>query len=394
MARDDFPSRAKLQLALRVNYRCSNPNCRASTSGPKLAPGASISIGVTAHITAASTGGPRFNPGLRSQDRSSAENGIWLCQNCGKLVDNDEVRFPEVLLREWKSWAEAEAREQLGKQASDLASVTVLDSIHGQLRRESNSRFGFSFAHPLVWDRQDPTNGDGNTYRDPQDSRIELRAWGGYAIISPDLHSWVDWTIARLQREDGFCLLAKVPSGRHLVDWEQGPTSCNRELNALVGSSSRPARARVDPWSDPGRSAAGRPGGRRRCAPTLLPSHPSCWHCPRWFADCVRIPPRRCNLPGDVTFVVIAKQHLPAIWRPANAALDCFAARLDACLRTRSAKCVSPGLDRIGQQPVNRIVARRSPFHYPTLRAVNSYRHLDALVNQPERDLGARCRTP
>jgi hypothetical protein len=138
MARDDFPSRAKLQLALRVNYRCSNPNCRASTSGPKLAPGASISIGVDAHITAASKGGPRFKPGLRSQDRSSAENGIWLCQNCGKLVDNDEVRFPEVLLREWKSWAEAEAREQLGKQASDLAFVTVLDSIHGQLRRESN----------------------------------------------------------------------------------------------------------------------------------------------------------------------------------------------------------------------------------------------------------------
>ena len=222
MARDDFPSRAKLQLALRVNYRCSNPNCRASTSGPKLAPGASISIGVAAHITAASTGGPRFTPGLRSQDRSSAENGIWLCQNCGKLVDNDEVRFPEVLLREWKSWAEAEAREQLGKQASDLASVTVLDSIHGQLRRESNSRYGFSFAHPLVWDRQDPTNGDGNTYRNPLDSRIELRAWGGYAIISPDLHSWVDWTIECLQREDGFCLLARVPSGRHLVDREDG----------------------------------------------------------------------------------------------------------------------------------------------------------------------------
>ena len=132
------------------------------------------------------------------------------------------MRFPEVLLREWKSWAEAEAREQLGKQTSDLASVTVLDSIHGQLRRESNSRFGFSFAHPLVWDRQDPTNGDGNTYRHPLDSRIELRAWGGYAKISPDLHSWVDWTIERLQREDGFCLLARIPSGRHLVDWEDG----------------------------------------------------------------------------------------------------------------------------------------------------------------------------
>jgi transcriptional regulator with XRE-family HTH domain len=101
-------------------------------------------------------------------------------------------------------------------------SVPVLESIHGQLRRESNPRFGFSFVHPSIWDREDPANGDGNTYRHPQDSRIELRAWGGYAVVSPDLRSWVDWTIESLQREDGFYLLARVPSGRRLIDWEDG----------------------------------------------------------------------------------------------------------------------------------------------------------------------------
>ena len=220
MARDDFPSRVKYQLALRVNSHCSNPTCRAPTSGPKLAPGASISIGVAAHITAASTGGPRFDPALQSQDRASAENGIWLCQNCAKLVDSDHARFTEALLREWKCGAEAEARELLGQRASHLGSVRVLDSIHGQLRRESNPRFGFSFAHPSVWDREDPLNGDGNTYRHPQDSRIELRVWGGYAVVSPDLHSWVDWTLEWLQRRNGFCLLAKIPSGLHLIDWD------------------------------------------------------------------------------------------------------------------------------------------------------------------------------
>jgi hypothetical protein len=108
--------------------------------------------------------------------------------------------------------------------------------MHGQLRRESNPRFGFSFVHPSIWDREDPTNGDVNTYRHPQDSRIELRAWGGYAVVSPDLHSWVDWTIGCLQREDGFYLLARVPSGLHLVDWEDcGPNKLVRSRQQLEG---------------------------------------------------------------------------------------------------------------------------------------------------------------
>lgn len=96
----------------------------------------------------------------------------------------------------------------------------VLSAIDGQLRRESNPRFGFSFVHPSLWDRQDPTNGDGNTYRHPKDPRIVLAAWGQYAVVSPDLHSWVEWTIAYLRSKSGFCLLARVPAGGHLVDWQ------------------------------------------------------------------------------------------------------------------------------------------------------------------------------
>lgn len=39
-------------------------------------------------------------------------------------------------------------------------------------------------------------------------------------MVSPDLRSWVDWTIKCLQRENGFCLLARVAAGGHLIDWE------------------------------------------------------------------------------------------------------------------------------------------------------------------------------
>src|SRR5258708_32752239 len=99
MARDDFSATVKLHLALRVNHRCSNPNCRATTSGPQCRPEASLNIGVAAHITAASEGGPRFNASLSTEERVSAQNGIWLCQNCAKLVDNDEERLPDPSLQ-------------------------------------------------------------------------------------------------------------------------------------------------------------------------------------------------------------------------------------------------------------------------------------------------------
>jgi hypothetical protein len=46
-------------------------------------------LGVAAHITAASPDGPRYDQNLSSEQRKSPDNGIWLCQNCAKLVDND-----------------------------------------------------------------------------------------------------------------------------------------------------------------------------------------------------------------------------------------------------------------------------------------------------------------
>jgi hypothetical protein len=219
MARHDFPSRVKTQLALRVNHRCSNPDCGAQTSGPRLGSDASVSVGVAAHISAASAGGPRFDPALRPEDRRSAGNGLWLCQNCAKLIDNDQARYQPALLREWKSLAEAEAQRQMGERSVRPGETPVLDSVHGRLERQSNPRFGFSFVAPATWDRQDPANGDGNTFRHPRDPRIEIRAWGGYAVVSPDLDSWVDWTIEALGRGEGFRLLSRTPAGAWLVDW-------------------------------------------------------------------------------------------------------------------------------------------------------------------------------
>jgi hypothetical protein len=115
--RDDFPESVKRAIALRVNNRCSNIACGASTCGPQSEPGKILNIGVAAHITAASPGGPRYDSNLSADDRTSAANGIWLCQNCAKLVDNDPQRFPTPTLLCWKNSAEAYALERIGRQS-------------------------------------------------------------------------------------------------------------------------------------------------------------------------------------------------------------------------------------------------------------------------------------
>jgi hypothetical protein len=118
--RDDFDNRTKELLAQRVGYSCSNPRCRQQTSGPQEDPAKAVNIGVAAHITAASAGGPRYDPRLSTEERKSPENGIWLCQNCAKLVDNDEHRYNVGLLKKWKRSSEDAALSEIEEKRSGL----------------------------------------------------------------------------------------------------------------------------------------------------------------------------------------------------------------------------------------------------------------------------------
>ena len=106
--RDDFTQQIKDKLYERVGGKCSNPNCRKETKGPHSNPTKSVSIGVAAHITAASEGGPRYDSEMSSEERRSIENGIWLCSTCAKMIDSDPDAYPVELLRNWKKMAEDE----------------------------------------------------------------------------------------------------------------------------------------------------------------------------------------------------------------------------------------------------------------------------------------------
>lgn len=115
--RDDFNKDTKLALAHRANLVCSNPDCGATTGGPQEDPTKALNIGVAAHITAAAPGGERYDDSLTAEERGSSDNGIWLCQNCAKLVDNDPVAYPAELLRAWKVIREHNAVRDIGKTA-------------------------------------------------------------------------------------------------------------------------------------------------------------------------------------------------------------------------------------------------------------------------------------
>jgi hypothetical protein len=111
--RDDFTKRTIIEIAKGVAYRCSNPECRRPTVGANAAQDGTIITGVAAHICAASPGGPRYNAAQTPEARRSKENGLWLCQNCGRLVDADPQRFTVEELAKWKHDAQARAFREL-----------------------------------------------------------------------------------------------------------------------------------------------------------------------------------------------------------------------------------------------------------------------------------------
>lgn len=111
--RKKFPQVTKETLAKRVAYRCSNPTCGALTSGPHTDSNRHVNVGVASHITAASPGGPRYDSTLTSHQRSLIDNAIWLCQVCGKLIDNDPTKYTISSLSQWKVAAEQKAAREL-----------------------------------------------------------------------------------------------------------------------------------------------------------------------------------------------------------------------------------------------------------------------------------------
>jgi hypothetical protein len=117
---DDFSPKTKKVLAERVSYRCSFPGCSRNTIGPQKGNNnKSSNLGEAAHITAASLGGPRYDPSLSKNERKSIDNGIWMCRPHARLIDCDYLNYSVQTIKAWKQSAENRAYKILVEGASN-----------------------------------------------------------------------------------------------------------------------------------------------------------------------------------------------------------------------------------------------------------------------------------
>lgn len=107
--RDEFREKTKLQIAKRAGWLCSDPSCRRSTIGSNSDGNGEINLGTAAHICAAASGGPRYDPNQTPAQRSSPDNGIWMCKLHGTAVDAKDSKFTVELLHQWKALAQKES---------------------------------------------------------------------------------------------------------------------------------------------------------------------------------------------------------------------------------------------------------------------------------------------
>ncbi len=116
----DFNKATIEALGKRAGYLCSNPDCRGPTVGPNSDPSGTTIIGEAAHIAGARPSSARYRRDSNDALRADITNGIWLCCNCHKTVDNDEKGHPEDLLLHWREQHESFVLGRLGKPGDDV----------------------------------------------------------------------------------------------------------------------------------------------------------------------------------------------------------------------------------------------------------------------------------
>jgi hypothetical protein len=152
IGRDDFSKLTKDTLAKRVGFLCSNPSCRKPTVGSNEIPTKSTSIGVAAHITAASKGGPRYDKSISDAERVSFDNAIWLCNNCATLIDKDPEKYTIETLRKWKADAEIDSSSRIRDKAKELIGNTPYLEVDLINRTRSRLHENYSNKNPLRTD--------------------------------------------------------------------------------------------------------------------------------------------------------------------------------------------------------------------------------------------------
>jgi len=120
--RHEFKKAVRDLLEKQACSICCNPGCQQATRASSFDMKRSINIGTAAHIHGASPKGPRYDQKMTQAEREADTNGIWLCRNCGTLVDDDQSAFPPETLTAWKAKSLQGRHSKLALPSAQVAS--------------------------------------------------------------------------------------------------------------------------------------------------------------------------------------------------------------------------------------------------------------------------------
>ena len=152
-SRDEFTAKTVLQIAKRACWLCSFPSCRTPTVGATEDGKGEINIGTAAHICAAAAGGPRYDENMSEEERSSAENDVWMCRDHGKAIDSDVKQFTATVLREWKRQAELNSWRRVLRNEAASAPRAVGDADPAKRLRAAAEKDLDVFRKTSKWPR-------------------------------------------------------------------------------------------------------------------------------------------------------------------------------------------------------------------------------------------------
>ncbi len=162
--RDDFSAATRRTIAARSGFRCAV--CRCQTEGPGLDPAKAVSIGEAAHITAAASGGPRYDATLTPERRSHADNGLWACKNHHAIIDRDDKRYSAPDLVRLKQRAEDLAQRLQGLEAAHgvemAAAIVATRDASDRMIAQWRERYRYNQAGIIELDVREKPTTDGS----------------------------------------------------------------------------------------------------------------------------------------------------------------------------------------------------------------------------------------
>lgn len=113
----EFSRSTRKTMARQAGETCSAPWCERSTAGASKSRKSGVSDqGEAAHIKGRTPRAARWDSEMSPKALSDIDNGIWLCRDDAKLVDDDEIVYTVELLRGWR---EAHLADNVRKQDLD-----------------------------------------------------------------------------------------------------------------------------------------------------------------------------------------------------------------------------------------------------------------------------------